>query len=1061
MFRQHVWRRAVRLSVIAVLLLGWSGRDAQAEELCDPAFENCRARLIDLIRNERVGLDVAFWFMEDQRYKAEIIELKRKGVPVRLLVDPRANVTYPNNGPILQDFVNEGIPMRKRTASGILHWKMMLFVGQNKVQFSGANYSADAFESVAPYSNYVDEAIYFSGDAEIVKSFMTKYDDLWLNTTTYANYANITTPLTRAYAVFPKHPDLNFPETEHYAHRAIGRYTDEDEGIDVIMYRITDERHTNAMIAAHARGVPVRLISETYEYRNASRLWHSYNVDRLWAAGIPVRVRAHQGLNHQKSVILHEQEMSIFGSSNWTSPSASQQQEHNYFTTKPWIYQWFVEQFERKWNNSNPLGVAETQPFVPLPPDKPVNKLPSNNAVNQATTGVSLKWYGGPWAHVYDVYFGLDPNPPLFAANLPLGPSESTSTSQQRSFVLPTLQPGTRYYWRIVSKTMAGKTATGPISSFMTGGNTPVPPSPGAGASTVTIWAADVQPASMFGLWQVLSDPTAAGGRALFMPDKGKAAVSPALASPANYFEITFDAVAGVPYHLWARMRSYNNSLNNDSLNVQFSGSVDAFGTPVYRIGSAYAAELVLADGGSATVAGWGWADQGFGVVGPDIYFATTGTHTLRVQQREDGVVVDQIVLSPDTYIRATPGAGKNDMTQLASTISGAVPAPTNIDAPWASTTVGLAGINGLARLDPASGVYSMHAGGGDIWAAADGMHFVYEPLTGDGSIVARVTAVGNTNSRARAGVMIRESLAADSRNAFAYWSAGKVTGCQRRLEPGAMTVATAGPVASVLAPYWVRLDRSGNEFTAYQSKDGVAWTFVCRDAVAMPETVLVGLAGTSVNQTATTLATFDNVAVVPGTPAAPVAPPAPPVLPDGWLRQDIGTVGFTGDTSYGASAFTVKGGGADIYGTADGFHFAHTTLAGDGAIVARVKSQQNTNSSAKAGVMIRNALTPEAVNAFIAVTPGKGTTFQRRLSDGAPTVATTGALVKAPYWVKLERAGGPITAFVSADGLTWTVVGSEAMTTAAPVYVGLAVTSKLLTATSTVVFDNVVVTPF
>jgi phosphatidylserine/phosphatidylglycerophosphate/cardiolipin synthase-like enzyme len=1059
MFRAGAWRRVVQIVVVGSVLLGFGAR-AQAEELCDPSFEDCRTRLINLIRNESVGLDVAFWFMEDQRYMTEIIKRWQAGVPVRILADPRATTGgYPANGPILQAFVDARIPMRKRTASGILHWKMMLFAGQNVVQFSGANYSADAFDYAAPYSNYTDEAIYFCDDAEIVQSFMTKYDDLWLNTTTYANYANITTPLTRVYPVFTKHPDLNFPETENYANRATGRYNAENDRIDAIMYRITDERHTNAIIAAQARGVPVRLISDTHEYRNVARLWHSYNLDRLWAAGIPVRVRAHQGLNHQKSVILYGQAMTIFGSSNWTSASANQQQEHNYFTKKPWIFQWFVDQFERKWNNSNPLGAIETQPFVPLPPDKPVNKTPANNAVNQVTAGLKLKWYGGPWAHVYDIYFGLDPNPPLFAADVALGPSETTS--QQQSFALPTLQPGTRYYWRIVSKTMAGKTAAGTTSSFLTAGTAPPPPEPVAGATTVNIWAADVQPASIFGLWQVLSDPTAAGGTALFMPDKGKATVSPALAAPANYFEVTFEAVAGVPYHLWARMRSYNNSLNNDSISIQFSDSLDGFGTPVYRIGSAHAAEMVLADGGSATVAGWGWADNGYGAFGPDIYFATSGTHTLRVQQREDGAVVDQIVLSPDTYVRAMPGAAKNDMAQFASTISGAAPAPTNIEAPWASTTVGIAGINGLARLDPASGVYSMYAGGGDIWAAADGMHFVYEPLTGDGSIVARVTAVGNTNARARAGVMFRESLAADSRNAFAFWSAGKATGFQRRLEPGAMTVATAGPAANVLAPYWLRLDRSGSVFTAYQSKDGVAWTFLGSDAVAMPETVLVGLAGTSMNQTATTLATIDNVAVIPGTPTAPVPPPGPPVLPAGWSRQDIGTIGYTGDSSYAASTFTVKGAGADIYGTADAFHFAYTTLAGDGAIVARVKSQQNTNTAAKAGVMIRNALTPDSTNALMALTPSKGSSFQRRLTDGATTLSTAGALVKAPYWVKLERVGGVITASESLDGVTWTVVGSEAMTTSAPVYVGLAVTSHLLTATSTAVFDNVVVTPY
>ena len=73
--------------------------------------------------------------------------------------------------------------MRERLTSYILHWKMMLFHGQNVVEFSGANYSADAFRPTAtPYENYTDEGIYFTERPAIVNSFRTKFDDLWINT---------------------------------------------------------------------------------------------------------------------------------------------------------------------------------------------------------------------------------------------------------------------------------------------------------------------------------------------------------------------------------------------------------------------------------------------------------------------------------------------------------------------------------------------------------------------------------------------------------------------------------------------------------------------------------------------------------------------------------------------------------------------------------------------------------------------------------------------------------------------------------------------------------------
>ena len=145
------------------------------------------------------------------------------------------------------------------------------------------------------------------------------------------------------------------------------------------MYRITDRAHTDAILNAVARGIPVRLITEPDQYRDITRMWDAWNVDRLYMGGVQMKMRAHAGLNHQKSVILHDQDgvtagdqtTVIFGSSNWTSPSANGQVEHNIFTKKPDIVDWFNEQFERKWNNTG--GVVENADFVPLPPDAPKN----------------------------------------------------------------------------------------------------------------------------------------------------------------------------------------------------------------------------------------------------------------------------------------------------------------------------------------------------------------------------------------------------------------------------------------------------------------------------------------------------------------------------------------------------------------------------------------------------------------------------------------------------------------------------------------------------------------
>jgi phosphatidylserine/phosphatidylglycerophosphate/cardiolipin synthase-like enzyme len=652
-------RTTAVIATAMVMAMAASARPAEAlEKLCDPANENCRSTLITLIRNERVSIDVAFWFMEDPRYTTELINRFKAGVPVRVLVDTRANSSTPLNAHRLAELKAAGIPMRVRVASGILHWKMMLFGGQNVVQFSGANYSPEAFAYSTPYSNYIDEVIYFTDLASLVNSFKTKFDDLWTNTSSYANYANISGPLVRRHDAYPKDSELNFPPAESYRSRAVGRYNAESAGIDVTMYRITDRAHTDAIIAAKQRGIPVRLYTEQAQYRDPDRLWHSWNVDRLYMAGVTVKNRAHAGLNHQKSVILHGQRMVIFGSSNWTSPSNQSQEEHNYFTDRPEIYTWFVDQFNRKWNNL--ASSPETAPFTPLPPDVATKPSPTSGTTGIGSS-VTLKWYGGPWAHVYDVYLGTSSNPPLFAQNLQLGPSLSSTQLQQ--LAVSNLAPGTTYYWRVVSKTMAIKTATSSLWSLTTtgsGGGTPPPAS-----SDIVLYASAAS--TRVGTWQVASDSTAAGGSRMYLPDAGAAKITSAAASPANYFEVTFTAEAGKPYRLWMRGKAISNYWANDSVFVQFSGSVNSSGTAQWRIGTTSATEWNLEDCSGCGLSGWGWQDNGWGigVMGPVVYFATTGTQRIRIQQREDGVSIDQIVLSPATYLSSSPGALENDSAIL------------------------------------------------------------------------------------------------------------------------------------------------------------------------------------------------------------------------------------------------------------------------------------------------------------------------------------------------------------------------------------------------------------
>ncbi len=456
------------------------------ERLCDTAFEDCRIPLWNLIDAETAGIDVAFWFMQDSSYATKLIDRFKAGVPVRIIVDPRANPTYAGNEAVLDQLKAAGIPMRYKIGDGIVHWKMMLFAGQNKLEFSGANYSGNFFVPDAPNVNYMDEAIYFTNDLSLIQSFKTKYDDVWTNTLQYANYANTTGPLTRRYPTFAINPELNFPpsvdSSQDFLTRTQQNLNAENKKIDIIMYRITNQAYADTTIAAVKRGVPVRLIHEPDEYRNRERQWDSWNVDRMYMAGVQIKMRKHLGLNHQKSVLLYGRGLTIFGSSNWTGPSSNSQLEHNYFTTKSWFFQWFVNQFERKWTSA-----TENEPFVPLPPTQPENLLPVNSSIGQPTTTLTLQWEGGPWAHNYDIYFGTTPNPPLLVANAstlqsgaqagqPLLQTGSPDDGVTETYKLGTaLQPGTTYFWRIVGKTVANQTATGPIWSFTTAGTQTTP----------------------------------------------------------------------------------------------------------------------------------------------------------------------------------------------------------------------------------------------------------------------------------------------------------------------------------------------------------------------------------------------------------------------------------------------------------------------------------------------------------------------------------------------------------------------------------------------------------
>ncbi len=171
----------------------------------------------------------------------------------------------------------------------------------------------------------------------------------------------------------------------------------------------------------------------------------------------------------------------------------------------------------------------------------------------------------------------------------------------------------------------------------------------------------------------------------------------------------------------------------------------------------------------------------------------------------------------------------------------------------------------------------------------------------------------------------------------------------------------------------------------------------------------------------------------------------------------DIGSPGQAGSASLNGSTYTVNGGGADIWGTSDQFNYDYKTDNGNGTITARVASVQNTNTSAKAGLMFRETTAASSAYVGIYVTPGSGIKMEYRASTGG-TAASVAKLTgqTAPYWVRLVRSGNAFTGYTSPDGATWTQLGSISVAMATGATEGFAVCSHKTSSLCMATFDNV-----
>ena len=185
----------------------------------------------------------------------------------------------------------------------------------------------------------------------------------------------------------------------------------------------------------------------------------------------------------------------------------------------------------------------------------------------------------------------------------------------------------------------------------------------------IVVWSAS---GFYSGTFREVADATAAGGERGYDANQGRPKVAAPSSNPANRISLGFVADPTQTYKLWIRLKAEGNHWSNDSVWVQFTGSTDAAGRAVYRYGTSSGLAVNLEECSGCGVSGWGWEDDGWGAAnrnGVTLRFPAGGWQSIIIQTREDGVSIDQVVLSSEQYLHDRPGSAKDDATILPFTI--------------------------------------------------------------------------------------------------------------------------------------------------------------------------------------------------------------------------------------------------------------------------------------------------------------------------------------------------------------------------------------------------------
>lgn len=264
--------------------------------------------------------------------------------------------------------------------------------------------------------------------------------------------------------------------------------------------------------------------------------------------------------------------------------------------------------------------------------------------------------------------------------------------------------------------------------------------------------------------------------------------------------------------------------------------------------------------------------------------------------------------------VTATDTAGESVNSAEASASLAGAPSSN-----WLTEDVGPVGVTGSVNLS--GGTFTVQGSGADIWSSSDEFRYVFQALTGDCSITVRVLNMQNTADWAKAGVMIRETLDPASKYVINFLSPVNGTALQQRDTTGGSASGVSDNYGLV-APYWVRLVRTGNMFTSFVSPDGVNWTASGTTTVAMNANVYVGLVVCSVNDGTLCQANFDNVSF--STSSSFVTSPLPALIHRWSFNETTGTIAhdsvggangaLSGSATFGGNGLAVLSGTSGTY---------------------------------------------------------------------------------------------------------------------------------------------------